>query len=92
MSVLSSLGDRAAAWTLTYLEVDMLQAAHHNTVDAILGDLQSLVLAQLLVVEEATEDDVVESTFVLETLNVLRGMGIDALKRADKLVVETLDV
>jgi chemotaxis protein histidine kinase CheA len=57
-----------------------------------LGDLKRVILSEVLVVEEATEDDVVESTLVLQSLDVLGGVRVDALEGADELVIKTLDV
>lgn len=50
---------------MTHLEVCVLQAAHHNSVHAVLRDIEGLVFSEVLVVKEATEDDVVESTLIL---------------------------
>jgi hypothetical protein len=57
-----------------------------------LGDLKRVILSEVLIVEQATEDDVVESTLVLQSLDVLGSMRVNALEGADELVIKTLDV
>lgn len=70
----------------------MFQTAHNDSVHAILGDLKRVILSEVLIVEQATEDDVVESTLVLQSLDVLGSMRVNALEGADELVIKTLDV
>jgi hypothetical protein len=57
-----------------------------------LGDLKRVIFSEVLIVEQATEDDVVESTLVLQSLDVLGSMRVNALEGADELVIKTLDV
>lgn len=70
----------------------MFQSAHNNSVHAILRSFQGVVLSDVLIVEEAAEDDVVEGTLILQPLDVLGGVGVDALERANELIVKSLNV
>ena len=76
----------------TYLEVDVFQTAHNNSVHAILRDFKRRVFAEVLIVEKTSEDNVVKGTLILQSLDILRSVRVDALQRADKLVIESLNV
>jgi hypothetical protein len=75
----------------TYLEVDVLQAAHDNAVHGVLGQLEALVGLEALDVDQSAHKLGVQGALVGETLDVLGRVGVDVLERAGKLVVEPLD-
>lgn len=69
----------------------MLQAPADNTVDAVLVDLQTLVLAKHLVVQLCLEDEIVQRALISQALNVLGCVRVDVLERSGQLIVKTLD-
>ena len=69
----------------------MVQTPLDDAVQALLGDLEGGILAEVLVVEKATEDGVVEGALVGQAVDVLGGVGVDGLKRAGELIIETLN-
>lgn len=69
----------------------MVQTPLDDAVQALLGDLEGSILAEVLVVKKTTEDDVVEGALIGQPVDVLGGVGIDGLERAGELVIETLN-
>jgi hypothetical protein len=75
-----------------HLEVDVLQSSHDNSVHAILGDLEGRILAQVLIVQLTTDNDVIQSSLILKSFNIFRGVRVDALEGSDQLVIQSLNV
>lgn len=67
----------------------MLETADDDTVCAFLGAI--VLLPEPLNVQLRPYDASVESRLIREPLNIVGGVGVDVLKSAGELVVETLD-
>lgn len=69
----------------------MLQAAHDDAVQRLLGQLKALDLLEVLDVDQSADKLGVQGALVGQALNVLGRVGVDVLERAGELVIEPLD-
>jgi hypothetical protein len=76
---------------VSYLEVDVFQPPHDNTVQRILWQLEAGVLLQALNVDQGTHKLGVQQGLVCQSLDVLGCVGVDVLQRTCKLIIEPLN-
>ena len=76
-----------------YLEVDVLQPAHDDAIERLLGHAQGAVvlLLELLDVYQRANKRSVQGALVGQAVDVLGRMRVDVLERTGQLVVEPLD-
>lgn len=74
----------------SHLEVDVFQSPEGNTVDA-LWESKVVLLLKGLVVDLTADDGSVNGLLMLETINVICGMGVDLLKGSGEFIIKTLD-
>jgi hypothetical protein len=76
---------------VSYLEVDVFQPPHNDTVQRVLWQFQACILLEALNVDESTHKLSVQQGLVGQSLDVLGCVGVNVLQRAGKLVVKPLD-
>lgn len=74
-----------------YLEVNVLQPAHDDTVGRVLRKFNALPLLQALNVDHSAHELSVQGALVCKALNILGGVRVDLLERAGQFIIEPLN-